>query len=263
MILPEAIRINSQSIIIIINKIFRDTRRKRLRQREAVGSQRLAGFIVQKLLEFNNIRRLRRADSSCGRVPYRPTAIFRHLECLDGTWTRRFLREECISFQFNYGRELLVSYFLTQVLVMETSGQLLPDSGASSTSWSSPLRLLLLLLLFESLRFWISEGCDIKRNQLKLKNVLDTESIELLKVSSKFQSQKVHCYQKNACHVRNSSDLRNLLEVTVKKTSLEYKQGYYESSDLFEDDDYKVEHDSYNKDNVKSSKVLTILQLKK
>ncbi|CAG8493266.1 19727_t:CDS:2 [Rhizophagus irregularis] len=70
------------------------------------------------------------------------------------------------------------------------------------------------------------ERGDIKRNQLKLKNVLDTESIELLKVSSKFQSQKVHCYQKNACHVRNSSDLRNLLEVTVKKTSLEYKQGF-------------------------------------
>ncbi|CAG8493246.1 hypothetical protein GLOIN_2v1885572 [Rhizophagus irregularis DAOM 181602=DAOM 197198] len=91
----------------------KNARRKRLRQREAVGSQRLAGFIVQKLLEFNNIRRLRRADSSCGRVPYRPTAIFRHLECLDGTWTRRFLRERA-------------------------PGQLLPDSSVGDGNfWSA------------------------------------------------------------------------------------------------------------------------------
>ncbi|CAI2193798.1 2845_t:CDS:10, partial [Funneliformis geosporum] len=149
------------------------------------------------------------------------------MNALDDTWTRRFLREVKEIDRALYNDS--ISYFLAQVLVMETSDQLLPNSGVSATSWSSPsrLRLLCFCLIIEVksehadvtiCRFW--KEVISKRNRLKLRNVLDTESIELLKASSKFQSQKAQEDYKDLMKSSRSLDSTANNEVAVKKKKL-------------------------------------------
>ncbi|CAI2194583.1 1904_t:CDS:2, partial [Funneliformis geosporum] len=136
------------------------------------------------------------------------------MNALDDTWTRRFLREvkeidralyndvkkKVILFQFNYGKG--------------APDQLLPDSRPSNG-----------LLHYQKVK---SEHADVticrfwkevisKRNRLKLRNVLDTESIELLKASSKFQSQKAQEDYKDLMKSSRSLDSTANNEVAVKK----------------------------------------------
>ncbi|CAG8438799.1 7487_t:CDS:2 [Scutellospora calospora] len=136
---------------------------------------------------------------------------------LDGTWTRRFLREviEMDRYLYNDMKNKVISFQLN--CGKGTPDQLPPDSGKHQLPPGPHLRDSTCSFSVDSehadltiYHFW--EEVISKRNRLKLRKELDAESIELLRISSKFQSQNI---QKDYEDLMNPSCDKHFLDSTA------------------------------------------------